>query len=192
MNKPYKWWGSGWLALLLILTLLPPRAEAASGMVNVRNVFESIGAQVEWLPNQQVIKIQRSTNQISLTVGSRIAYKNGKQISMDQPVRINSTTNMAEMSTRFVYELAKLERREMHYRVNSNDTLWKLSIRYGVSVDQLMAWNNLTTPSIYPGQHLHISDPYYTVQAGDTLLTIRLKHPSCSFFTIACRSHIAD
>ncbi|WP_240675900.1 LysM peptidoglycan-binding domain-containing protein [Ammoniphilus sp. CFH 90114] len=147
-------------------------ADAASGYVNIRNVFESIGAKVDWVPDQQMIRIERAGNQIQLTVGSRIAFKNGARITMDQPVRINPSTQSSEMSTRFVHQLAKAERRERHYRVKTDDSLWKISKRFGISVDQLVQWNHLSSPQVYPGQHLQVQSPYYTVQSGDTLSRI--------------------
>ncbi|WP_167577704.1 LysM peptidoglycan-binding domain-containing protein [Ammoniphilus sp. YIM 78166] len=166
------------LVMMVLLSFPYYPAEASTGMVSIRNVFESMGAQVEWIPEGQVIRIQRGKNQIQLAVGSRIAYKNGQKITMDQSVRLNGTTHVAEMSTRHVYELAKTDDLERHYRVQANDTLWRISTRYGVTIDQLMEWNGLMTPVIYPGQHLHISDPYYTVQQGDTLSKIASSNES--------------
>lgn len=170
-----------WVILLVLMLTsfhFGSAAKASTGMVAVRNVFESMGARVEWIADGQVIRIQRGSNQIQLAVGSRIAYKNGQQITMDQPVRVNAKTHLAEMSTRHVYELAKSENRERHYRVQAEDTLWKISIRYGVTIDQLLEWNGLITPMIYPGQHLNVSNPFYIVLQGDTLSKIASSNES--------------
>ena len=84
------------------------------------------------------------------------------------------------------------------YKIKSGDTLWDLSLSYGVSVEQLCAWNNLNTKSILrPGKTLvvysnekpefvqavahtvktekqgHIT---YTVKQGDSLWLIARHH----------------
>ncbi|PLS07249.1 C40 family peptidase [Neobacillus cucumis] len=43
------------------------------------------------------------------------------------------------------------------YTVQSGDTLWKISSRFGISVTQLKSINNLTSDTIYIGQVLKIS-----------------------------------
>ncbi|MBC6310623.1 LysM peptidoglycan-binding domain-containing protein [Listeria sp. FSL L7-1582] len=42
------------------------------------------------------------------------------------------------------------------HKVKSGDTLWALSTKYGVSVQNLIAWNNLSSSSIYVGQTLAV------------------------------------
>ena len=42
------------------------------------------------------------------------------------------------------------------HRVRSGDTLGKIAQRYGVSIQEVMAWNNLSRSTIYPGQELVI------------------------------------
>ena len=46
--------------------------------------------------------------------------------------------------------------RTIDYRVQSGDTLGGISRRYGVSVDELMAWNDLNGTTIRPGQKLRV------------------------------------
>lgn len=90
------------------------------------------------------------------------------------------------------------------YKVNSGDTLWRISINNNVSVNDLMNWNNLSSDMIYPNQVLKVSGSKttntnspntsntssqkqqqtssktntgtYTVQSGDTLGTIASRH----------------
>ncbi|CAM3391488.1 M23 family metallopeptidase [Marinicrinis lubricantis] len=62
--------------------------------------------------------------------------------------------------------------------VKPGDTLWKISLAYGVTVNQLKQWNSLPSDMIYVGQHLATSDPYYTVKAGDSLYSIANKTES--------------
>ncbi|KHE67193.1 3D domain-containing protein [Halobacillus sp. BBL2006] len=42
------------------------------------------------------------------------------------------------------------------YTVKSGDTLWSISQKYGISVDQLMSWNNLSSTMIYPGDQFSV------------------------------------
>lgn len=44
------------------------------------------------------------------------------------------------------------------HNVISGDTLWKIGIRYGTTVDRLMKANNLRGTTIFPGQQLYIPD----------------------------------
>ncbi|EUJ21464.1 LysM peptidoglycan-binding domain-containing protein [Listeria aquatica] len=43
-----------------------------------------------------------------------------------------------------------------NYTVKSGDTLWALSVKFGSSVQDLIAWNNLSSSSIYVGQTLAV------------------------------------
>lgn len=58
------------------------------------------------------------------------------------------------------------------------DTLWKLSLKYNTSVEQIIKTNNLSSTIIYPGQSLivqgtkAISTVNYTVKWGDNLWNI--------------------
>lgn len=71
------------------------------------------------------------------------------------------------------------------YTVKSGDTLSEIANRSGVSVDNLMAWNNIKNKNlIIVGQVLKLKDPVsakpvsktYTVKSGDTLSEIAAKH----------------
>jgi 3D (Asp-Asp-Asp) domain-containing protein/LysM repeat protein len=42
------------------------------------------------------------------------------------------------------------------HTVVKGDSLWKISQKYGVSIADLKAWNNLSTDTIYPGQSLAV------------------------------------
>lgn len=78
------------------------------------------------------------------------------------------------------------------YVVQAGDTLFRISVRFGVSMDAIRAANGFTGDRIYAGQTLIIPDGsapanpppsnggtstvYHTVQAGETLFTIGLKY----------------
>jgi LysM repeat protein len=70
-----------------------------------------------------------------------------------------------------------------NYTVKAGDTLWKIATSNGVTVDQVVTWNNLKSNTIYTGQVLTLSQnstsvsptesvSTYTVQVGDTLWKI--------------------
>ena len=71
------------------------------------------------------------------------------------------------------------------YTVKSNDTLSAIANDFGVTVDQLVRWNNISNPNLITvGQILYFSDKSssglgqgitYVVQAGDTLSGIATK-----------------
>ncbi|MFS0646671.1 LysM peptidoglycan-binding domain-containing protein [Siminovitchia sp. 179-K 8D1 HS] len=51
---------------------------------------------------------------------------------------------------------SKTENQDQTYKVVKGDSLWKISNKYGVSVADLKAWNNLSSDMIYPGQSLAV------------------------------------
>jgi LysM repeat protein len=73
---------------------------------------------------------------------------------------------------------------ELTYKVNSGDTLWKISTSNQLTVQELMQYNNLTSASIYVGQDLSLIAPHthepapeittttYTIKSGDSLSLI--------------------
>ncbi|HHH44895.1 MAG TPA: LysM domain-containing protein, partial [Gammaproteobacteria bacterium] len=49
------------------------------------------------------------------------------------------------------------------HRVRQGDTLYSISFLYGISVDELVAWNHLRKPyTIFKGQKLRLSPPPVT------------------------------
>lgn len=76
-----------------------------------------------------------------------------------------------------------------YYTIKRGDTLWGISRRYGVSVQNIVSWNNIQNPNlIYPSQRLILygnyigsdnGNVYYTVQRGDTLWRIARRYRTC-------------
>lgn len=64
--------------------------------------------------------------------------------------------------------------------VRSGDTLWLISRQYGVTIDQVMTWNTLSSSVIHVGQSLLVSQSQttqtYVVKSGDTLWRIATNH----------------
>ncbi|ESU33890.1 hypothetical protein G3A_03605 [Bacillus sp. 17376] len=57
--------------------------------------------------------------------------------------------------------------------VHKGDTLWGISKEYGVTVDSLKKWNNLSSDVIHPNDLLEVSPiKYAQVRKGDTLWSI--------------------
>lgn len=61
------------------------------------------------------------------------------------------------VSAAYVQETNTSSSNSTTHTVRSGDTLWGISQRYGVSVNQLMQWNNLTSSLIIVGQRLVVS-----------------------------------
>lgn len=65
------------------------------------------------------------------------------------------------------------------HTVQSGDTLWGLSRKYNVTVDELLNWNQLSAPTIFANQKIVVASPKsivvakatntYVVKTGDTL-----------------------
>lgn len=76
---------------------------------------------------------------------------------------------------------------EITYTVKRGDTLWKISRRYGVSIEKIASINNIKNPNlIFPGQRLRIpianttgggsNTLYYRVKRGDSLWKIARRY----------------
>jgi len=72
-------------------------------LVPLRAIFEALGAKVEWDEATQTVTATKDNNTIQLTIGSKVAYKNGKKINLDVPAQLfNGDTTMVPI--RFVSE----------------------------------------------------------------------------------------
>ena len=67
---------------------------------------------------------------------------------------------------------------EQMYKVQPGDTLWIISQKHDLTIQNIMDYNNLSSSSIYVGQELSLIAPRsyevstYTVKSGDTLYLI--------------------
>ena len=106
-------------------------------------------------------------------------------ISVDELKRVNNLTSNT-LTIGEVLVIPEIEESETPdeniYIVKSGDTLYSIANRYGMTVDELKALNNLTSNSLSIGQQLVVSDgnaatlDTYTVKSGDTLYSIANKY----------------
>ncbi|MGG4492475.1 copper amine oxidase N-terminal domain-containing protein [Brevibacillus reuszeri] len=81
----------------------PPVKINSRVLVPMRAVFEAFGAKVDWDEATESVTATTNGDVIKLTIGSKIAYKNGQPITMDVPaILYNNQTTMVPI--RFVSE----------------------------------------------------------------------------------------
>ena len=96
----------------------------------------------------------------------------------------NNWENLAEAVTKAIVEYAGgvyvAPMDSKYYTVKSGDTLWSISKKYGITVDELKQINNLSNNLLSVGQNLiiptmDVNETTYTVKKGDTLYTLANK-----------------
>ncbi|USG64410.1 copper amine oxidase N-terminal domain-containing protein [Brevibacillus ruminantium] len=81
----------------------PPVEIDGRTLVPLRAIFEALGAKVDWDEATQTVTATKDGNIIQLTIGSKVAYKNGQKINLDVPAQLfNGDTTMVPI--RFVSE----------------------------------------------------------------------------------------
>lgn len=76
--------------------------EASRTMVPVRAVSQSLGADVNWLPESRTVEIQKEETKITLTIDSPTAFVNGESVSLDAVPVIQNDRTMVPL--RFIGE----------------------------------------------------------------------------------------
>jgi|GEM_PF-5947294 len=80
----------------------PPVRLAGRVLVPMREIFESLGARVNWNPAQQAINALQRQTSIQMQIGSFAAVVNGRRITLDQPPVLCQGATMVPL--RFVSE----------------------------------------------------------------------------------------
>jgi N-acetylmuramoyl-L-alanine amidase len=80
----------------------PPFIKDSRTLVPIRIISERLGAKVVWDPNKREVFITYGSINILLTVGSKTAIVNGKNITLDVPAEINNGRTFVPL--RFVGE----------------------------------------------------------------------------------------
>jgi LysM repeat protein len=169
---------------------------------------KAIGAQVWWNGTSNTVGINKNGVSVAFKRGSTVARVNGVQKSMPVSVVIGDTTYapLKFIAQNFGYTVAMnsstrtvnvtSSAAQNKYTVLAGDSLWKISQKFGISVDNLKKANNLTSDNILAGQTLVIPkssaapspspapapaskakwpDVTYIVQPGDTDTSISKK-----------------
>ncbi len=80
----------------------PPVTIGGRVLIPLRGVFERLGAFVQWNPASNTVLATRGGSQIQLTIGSRIAFVNGRQVALDVPPMVVGGRTLVPL--RFVSE----------------------------------------------------------------------------------------
>lgn len=108
-----------------------------------------------------------------------IANKNN--ISVDKLKQLNNlTSNIISIGQQLkISDSNSSNNNGNNYIVQKGDSLWSIANRYGITVNDLVNYNNLTSLTIKIGQELMIpvgQQTTYTVKQGDTLWSIAQKY----------------
>lgn len=133
-------------------------------------------------PNKDYYYILRETNTKEPVLIEYGFIDNPKDIIKLQNNLDDYVEGVVEAITTYLdlpYESPELEK---EYIVKRGDTLWSISRKTGISVDELKRLNNLTTDTLTIGQVLKLEEvgqiegPIYIVQRNDTLWSIARKY----------------
>ncbi len=87
----------------------------------------------------------RLTQNDKLAVGQSLVIKGDGAVSKSQPASSGSSTVDAKVSEEIVY-----------HTVQKGETMFRISKQYGVSVEQIQTWNQLSGGGVNVGQQLKI------------------------------------
>jgi LysM repeat protein len=161
----------------VLLTSLPAAGQAASYTVQRGDSLHKIAQ-----------NYQTSVSAIKETNGLT-----SDMIFIKQKLTIPTTTTVSENKPAAPVKVATTKT----YKVVAGDSLYKIATKFGVSISELKKWNGLNSDLIYPNQQVKVSasgekpttpssptqppttgstTTVYTVQKGDTLSAIAVKH----------------
>lgn len=122
-------------------TSAPPIVRNGSTLVPMRDIFEALGASVQWNALTQGIAASRGATSISMQIGNRNALVNGQQVYLSQAPALYNGSTMVPL--RFVSE-------SMGANVDWNGTLQQVSISTNGSVgsgSQVAGVRQISIPS---------------------------------------------
>ncbi|SFG15199.1 Copper amine oxidase N-terminal domain-containing protein [Desulfotomaculum arcticum] len=113
----------------------PPTNYNGRMLVPLRDIFEALGANIEWNDSSRTVTAQKDSNQIILVVGGQ-ATKNGKSVDLDVPARI--INNKVMVPLRFISESFNID---VGWD-NNTQTISLLTERVPDSKDNIAPTNN--------------------------------------------------
>ena len=163
-------------------------------MISTRAVSDFLGYAITWNEPKKEVTVKKGTTTIVLTVNSKTAYVNGKATTIDTVVSLKSGRTFVPL--RFISQTMgatvdaqgsviniktgqngpNLSAGE-YYVVQSGDSLWAVSQKTGVSIEDLKSINGLTSNVLYTGQKLYLSKGItHVVKSGEYLSLIADKY----------------
>ena len=146
-----------------------------SNLLNIGQVLKipsNVQDNVEIDFNNYVVQpgdsLWKIANQFNISVDELKSYNNltSNLLNIGQVLKIPNMNNNSD----------DVENDASTYIVKSGDSLWNIAKRYGVSVDELKSYNNLTSNLLSIGQVLKIPgmnpSNTYVVKSGDSLWKI--------------------
>lgn len=155
-------------------------------MVPIRFISDDMGYGLSWNQETKVVEIDSSGTKVILKVGEKIVQVGSSTIAMDTEAVIREGRTFVPL--RFVTQAFDVKiawnqstqtiSMEMpsvgqFHIVERGDTLYSISTKYNVSVENIKKFNKMTDNIIHVGQKLMLADAtYYVVKSGDTLYKI--------------------
>lgn len=80
-----------------------------------------------------------------------------KNIDIDKLIELNDIKNPDLIYPGTILSIGKSSEQLFKYRVKKNDNLWKISKKFGISMEKIIELNNIKNPNlIYPGMKLKV------------------------------------
>lgn len=166
--------------------------------IPIREVTESLGADVWWNGNSNTVGIEKEGSEVAFVIGSSVARVNGIQMKIDPsfiedgvtrvPVRFLSEALGFNVKWSDQTRTITISKNETQiYTVKNGDTLFSVAQKLDTSVKQLKAINQLTSDSILVGQQLLAGQP--TMIGNNTIINSNSKIPSNTDSRITYKTH---
>ena len=138
-------------------------------MVPIRGVSDELGYNVVWNSTNGTAEVTYSSNKLILPLNSNVVALNGKSITIDSKTEVRNQhvyvplRSVAEMMGAQVgYDgttgkISISNANTSTYVVVSGDTLFSISQKFNIKVDQLKSINHLTSDSIFVGEKLIVN-----------------------------------
>lgn len=133
----------------------------------VKSIAEYLGVNYENMDQVNVYTVKSGDTLWSIAKNNGLSVDNLKELN-------NLTSNMLTVGQKLKLSKDTVSDENV-YVVKSGDTLYAIARKYGVSVDDLMSYNNLKSNSLSIGQVIKIPSKgsnKYIVKSGDTLYKI--------------------